>query len=45
MLGAQYGSNTRLLNEKWFKKKPPAKEVVHKKHLFSRISIAPRKLT
>jgi len=30
MLGAQYGSNTRFLVEKLFKKKPPAKEVVHK---------------
>jgi len=34
LLGAQYGSNARFLNEKWFKKKPPAKEVVHKETSF-----------
>jgi len=34
MLGAQYGSNTRLLNKKYLKKKPPAKEVVHKETSF-----------
>tara|TARA_Y100000590_G_scaffold447063_1_gene581697 strand:+ start:17 stop:121 length:105 start_codon:yes stop_codon:yes gene_type:complete len=30
LLGAQYGSNTQFLNEKLFKKKPPAKKVVRK---------------